>query len=463
MKQLTFTLLLFCAPFLLTAQAQEANMLYNWNDTSLIVNNWPGGRYNEIWGVSINGHEFGIIGSTEGVHFIDVTDPLNSYEVESAYVQGKVAGANIIHRDYHDYNGYLYTVADEGSSSLQVIDMTQLPDTAIVVYDDDEFFKRAHNIFIDSTAARLYATGGVGVKIISIEEPENPTLLASFPNEDLDIPYAHDLYVRDNIALLNCGQNGLWAVDFTDLEAPQLLGNMTIYEQQGYNHAGWMHETLPYYYLADETHGMDVKVVNVEDYNDMYVVNTFDAEAEAPSSIAHNVLVRGDYLYISYYYDGVQVYDITDPENPVRVYYFDTYAGEDQAGFHGAWGVFPYLTSGNFLVSDMQTGFYLFESIDESITSTGALTVAERKVKVWPQPSGGQLTVELEMENPVETVNLKVFDLHGKCLLEKNAGELQAGVNRLDLNLTQQVANGLYFLHLESETFVATKKIVVQK
>ncbi len=463
MKRLILFLLISGIPFLLSGQAIEANMLSNWQDNSLVVNNWPGGRYNEIWGVSINGLEVGIIGSTEGVHFIDVTDPANSYEIEPAFVRGKVAGANIIHRDYHDYNGYLYTVADEGQSSLQIIDLNHLPDTAILVYDNDEFFKRAHNIFIDSTAARLYATGGAGVKVISIENPETPVLLASFPNQDLDIPYAHDLYVRNDTALLNCGPDGLWAVDFKDLENPQVLGNMTIYEQQGYNHAGWMHESLPYYYLADETHGMDVKVVNVEDLNDMYVVNTFDAEAEAPSSIAHNVLVRGDYLYVSYYYDGVQVYDISDPENPVRVYYYDTYPGEDVAGFHGAWGVFPYLSSGNFLVSDMQSGFYVFESIDETITSSKVPVVAESKVNIWPQPAGSTLNIQFDLPVAADQVNLKVFDLSGQCVLTQQLDDLTQGPYTHQLPLESGMPEGMYFLLIESETLAVSKKVIVQR
>jgi choice-of-anchor B domain-containing protein len=463
MKRYFLFLLLSSIPFLVSAQAIEANMLSNWHDPSLIINNWPGGRYNEVWGVNINDLEVGIIGSTEGVHFIDVTDPVNSYEIESAFVPGKVVGANIIHRDYHDYNGYLYTVADEGPSSLQVIDMTHLPDTAIVVYDDDEFFQKAHNIFIDSTAARLYATGSVGVIVISLEDPEAPALLASFPNQNLNIPYAHDLYVRNDTALLNCGPDGLWAIDFSDLEQPQVLGNMTIYEQQGYNHAGWMHETLPYYYLADETHGMDVKVVNVEDLNDMYVVNTFDAQAEAPSSIAHNVLVRGDYLYVSYYYDGIQVYDITDPVNPERVYHYDTYPGEDMTGYHGAWGVYPYLTSGNFLVSDMQSGFFVFESIDATITAARTPVVAGSRVEVWPQPVGENLNVQFDLETAVDQMDLKVFDLGGQCVLIQKLNNLPQGKYTYQLPIDMGLPEGIYFLLLESKTFAVSKKMVVQR
>lgn len=463
MKNLIQPFLVLFLPFMLSGQAQQANLLYNWNDTTLIVNNWPGGRYNEVWGVTINGLEIGIIGSTEGVHFINVTDPVNSYEIESAFVPGLVAGANIIHRDYHDYHGYLYTVADEGPSSLQIIDMTHLPDTALLVYDSDQFFQKAHNIFIDSTAARLYATGSAGIKVLSLEDPVNPVLIASFPNGKLDVPYTHDLYVRGDTAFLNCGNSGLWVVDLTDIENPELLGNMTIYEQQGYNHSGWMHESLPYYYLADETHGMDLKAVNVEDHNDMYVVNTFDAESPSQTSIPHNLLVRGNYLYVSYYYDGVQVYDISDPEHPVRVYYYDTYSGPDAAGFKGAWGVYPYLPSGNILVSDMQSGLFVLESIDASITATQAPEIFTSAITVWPQPVTNSFHVQLHLESPAVKVDFKLFDLSGKQLFSRTTERLPAGANRFDFDWSRNMVDGIYFLYIESDDFVLTRKLVVQR
>ncbi len=36
-------------------------------------------------------------------------------------------GVGVIHRDYHDFDGYLYIVCDEGSSStLQIVDITNI-------------------------------------------------------------------------------------------------------------------------------------------------------------------------------------------------------------------------------------------------------------------------------------------------------------------------------------------------
>ena len=60
----------------------------------------------------------------------------------------------------------------------------------------------------------------------------------------------------------------------------------------------------------------------------------------------------------SYYTEGVSIYDVTMPNNMVEVGHYDTspFTG---GTFNGAWGVYPYLPSGNLLVSDIEGGLYI--------------------------------------------------------------------------------------------------------
>ena len=63
---------------------------------------------------------------------------------------------------------------------------------------------------------------------------------------------------------------------------------------------------------------------------------------------------------MSYYVDGTRVLDITDPENPVEVGYFDT---SDWTGLYdGNWGTYAYLPSGYIISSDRANGLFIFES-----------------------------------------------------------------------------------------------------
>ena len=122
-----FFILILFIPQLSFTQATEGNLLGRWSDASLVGSNAYNNIYNEVWGVERNGHEYAIIGTTAGTHFIDVTDPTNP--TEAFFIAGAAMGGAIIHRDYHDYGDYLYAVADEGISTLQIFDLSALPDS----------------------------------------------------------------------------------------------------------------------------------------------------------------------------------------------------------------------------------------------------------------------------------------------------------------------------------------------
>ena len=475
-------LFLFC---LLTAllfsnlgysQGVEATLLSQWGDDDLIPTSAFNGRYNDVWGVTINDREIAIIGSTAGVHFIDVTDPANAVELKDAFAPGAAQGPNLIHRDFHDYNGYLYVVADEGPSTLQVVDLSGLPDSTEIVYDSNEFFTTAHNVFVDEDNARLYALGAdygaKGVAVYSLANPAQPVELASYP-ADGNVPYAHDGYIRDNIAYLNCGtSNGFRVYDLTDPKAPVLISEMTGYPQAGYNHSGWLDEVGHYYFMADETWGMDLKVVDVCNEEGTEVVKTFNTGSGVPSSIPHNLIVRCNLLYVSYYHEGLQVFDISDPLNPERIAYYDTYDGPDGTTYQGAWGVYPLFPSGTILISDMQTGLYVFEALpfdcdaytakacgDTSTTAIVDLT-EDLQIRTFPQPVSDELVVEIDHSEAATPVTFGWYDLSGRLLREEKA-QLLPGSNTFRFNFVQSLDAGLYLLKLQGATLNRTEKVVV--
>ena len=163
-------------------------LLGNWRSETPIPSS-QFGEYNDVWGVVANGKEYGVIGSTLGVHFISLDEEDSPKEV--AFVAGADQGPLIAHRDFKSYQTYLYAVADEGLSTLQVIDFSGLPESVELVYDSNEFFSRAHNIFIDEENARLYTSGGV--RVFDLTNPEQPVFLDHLRTHNLSLPfYSHD-------------------------------------------------------------------------------------------------------------------------------------------------------------------------------------------------------------------------------------------------------------------------------
>ena len=468
-----------CLPFLSIAQVEQANLLGQWSDDeNILMVGWLQSRYNEIWGVAVNDSEVAIIGSTMGAHFIDVTDPTNPTPIQ--LVEGMAVGTSLVHRDYHDYNGYLYAVADEGGSSgLEIIDLSGLPNSVERVYADNEFIRTSHNIFIDEDNARLYSiagnnsNGNYAVVVLDIQEPANPQFLGQYTNSQMTVNGTHDLYVKDNIAYINGGNSGLRIVDFTDASAPVVIGSLTEYPQSGYNHAGWLDEEGRYYYMLDETHGTDIKTLDVCDAGDIQVKGTFDAEASASTSIAHNAIVHNNRLYVSYYYEGLQVYDIDDPANPVRIYEYDTYPGADDDFFAGAWGVYPLLPSGNILVSDLQTGLYVFEAIEDDETynvladcdTTNDVSATNEiknlsEISIFPQPTNGELNINF-VANEGGKADFVLQDLNGKTVQITVGNSISQGENNFNFNL-KNAAVGMYFLTVRGENWSEVMKVVVQ-
>ncbi len=332
----------------------NVSLLDNWNGDWVSTNN-AGLKYNEAWGFVHGGEEYAVIGSVNGAHIFRLTATNKLEEVD--FVPGAFQG-NVRHRDYHDYKGYLYAVCDQAPSTLQIIDLSYLPDSVHLVYDSDSLINTAHNVFIDSSSGLMYACNppGTGMEVYSLADPLNPVMVW---NHDL-VDYVHDVYARNDSAYLACGNEGLWVYDFSNPSAPVNLGSLTIYPEQGFNHSGWLSEDGKTYIMTDETEGKKLKVVDVSDLLDIKIHSVFGTEWW-DRTIPHNVMFLDGIAYISYYNDGLQIYDIRDVKNPKQIGYYDTFLEENVKIFQGAWGIYAMLPSGRLIVTDRSTGLYLFQ------------------------------------------------------------------------------------------------------
>ena len=340
--------------------SDNINLLFNWSDSTLPINSL-GGSYTDVYGVAINGGEYAVIGSTMGTHIIDVTNPSQSYE--AAFVPGAFQGSLVTHRDYFHMDNYLYAVCDQGSSTLQIIDLSNLPNSVTIIYDTDSLISTTHNIFIDTLNKKLYTTSG---KVFDISDPINPSFLFHMGF------FYHDLYVENDTGYFNCFSNGLQIYEMTT-NSPQYLGSLTSYPDQGTNHSGWKKDSI--YIMADENGGLSLKVIDVSDLNNLQVIALFNSGVLPSPAVPHNLIIRDNFVYVSYYCDGLQVFDISNPNNPIKAGYYDTYPSIYCSGFKGNWGVDPQLPSGIILASDVQSGLFIleFDYNEESICDGDSL------------------------------------------------------------------------------------------
>ena len=354
-------------------------------------------RYNDCWGwVDSLGREFAVFGSLGYTYFVNITNP------SSPVVCDSVAGGfnTCTHRDFKTYGKYCYGVADQGTSSLQIFDMSYLPDSVRKVYDSNAFFTRCHNIWIDTLAGRLYAVGtnirNSGIICLNLAaNPASPTLLSS-----LDLGhYTHDIYVRQDTAWCSNGVDGYYAYDYRNATAPVPIMQLSTYPHQGYNHSSWLTEDGRYSVMADETHGKKLKVVDVSNVANPTVVSMFRSNliVTDTGSIPHNPFMAGNYCVISYYHDGIQIFDLSNPLNPFQTAWYDTQPlNTNYAGYNGAWGAYPYFPSSTVIGCDVVTGLYILRvgfpfprPLDLNVIATDASCNAANDGSILVAGAGG--------------------------------------------------------------------------
>jgi hypothetical protein len=132
----------------------------------------------------------------------------------------------------------------------------------------------------------------------------------------------------------------------------------------------------------------------VFDLQDRTAWNTVISSWGLPNnSIIHNLYIKGNYAHISYYTSGYIVLDISNPTNPVLAGQYDTYPQNNSGNYAGAWGVFPFFPSGAVVVSDMQTGLYIFNFLLDPIVPVELVSFNANII-----PEGVQLNWETATE-----------------------------------------------------------------
>lgn len=347
-----------------------------------------------VWGfVDLNDNrEYAVVGLRNGTAIVEVTDPVNPREVVT------IAGNSSPWREVKVYQvfdaaamrwrAYAYVTTEAANSGLQTIDLSGLPATARLAGTNLETSSQhtlyvsnidyATNAALPGLQPALYLAGsnlsGGAWRAYSLANPAAPQLMSSAPSTR----YMHDstsvvatgnraaqcAALHDPCEVLvdfNVERVELW--DVTDKLAPVLLGSATNPNNR-YIHSGWPTADGLHVVFHDELEEIQLGLAT-----QLYTLNLADLRAPTvqrshvgpTSTTDHNGYMRGSYYYVSHYRRGVVVYDATDPNQLTEVAHFDNYftPSSNIAGTDGTWGVYPFLPSGNVLVSDIENGLFV--------------------------------------------------------------------------------------------------------
>lgn len=392
MKLTLTTILILIINSTLAQMSYNVELLDQWTDTTRFKGA-EDAYFSDVWGFEYGEEKYAALGSTEGTHIFKLD---NKQLIEIDFKVGKFSSPQVQHRDFKTYKNYLYGVCDEGSSSLQIFDLSTLPDSIHKVYDSNQYFQICHNIFIDTNKAKLYACGpdNQGMKVFNIQNPTQPQLIYDYTQN-----YVHDCYVTNDTAFLNCGFDGLTIYNFENIPIQQ-LGLLDFYAGQGYNHSGWLTKDRKKYVFIDETKGKKVKICNSESLIDIEVSSLYGTK-DYENKVPHNVQIFNQFAFISYYNEGLRIVDI-ETDKPEEVAFYDTFNQSTNYKLNGAWGVFVFEKEELILISDRQNGLFLFHfpiqlyrNLQNSPTTTNTPFIDENSKLIYKSEDTNPLTFSI--------------------------------------------------------------------
>ncbi len=354
---------------------------------------------NDVWGWTDpeTDREVALVGLTNTLAFVDVTDPVNPvYLGQLPMTEGARASS---WRDMKVYQNHMYVVADNaGEHGMQVFDLTQLRDyygtSAPNTFEPDMVYDRinsAHNVFVNEETGYAYVVGasgggetcGGGLHMVNLEDPASPQFEGCFADERTGrsgTGYSHDVQCvvyegpderyQGRELCFGANETALSIADVTDKKNPEAI-SVSSYPNTGYTHQGWLSEDQRYFYMNDELDVLQGLVDNtrtliwdLSDLEDPQLADEFFFET---NSSAHNLYTKGNLMYLSNYKAGLHLMDISNGAEPSVVGQFDTAPYQEGPGFTGSWSNYPYFESGTVLVNSIGEGIFMLRPQQEPL------------------------------------------------------------------------------------------------
>lgn len=252
-------------------------------------------------------------------------------------------------------------------------------------------YNTIHEMVLDGDFLYITNTVSPNIKVINVSNPAQPVFVRNIAALDSAV---HAIHIKNGIMITS----GISANGITDIynvqniatQAPVRLGSFTTGSR---SHSSWLSEDGKYLYNARELSNGDLRVYNIENPAAPLLVKSITAASLGINAICpHNPVVMGNRLYVAWYQAGLQVFDITNPANPVRIGSYDTYpqafnpadvdmtaegpwdlycntdgGGERMvSGYDGNWAVFPFLGPDKVIIGDLDAGLMILDTRDKN-------------------------------------------------------------------------------------------------
>jgi choice-of-anchor B domain-containing protein len=420
--------------------------------------------YSGCWGyVAPNGREYAILGTHLGTAFIDITD--SAYIHEITFVPTPAPGQSGNHwREITVYSHYAYIVSEAGESGIEIVDLQYLPDSIHYVTN---YFLANHTTThtISVSGSYLYLNGansvfnGGGVTVLDLTNPISPVRRGTWNDQ-----YVHDCrVVNDTIYAANIYTGRLTIINAVNKDNLQAI---TFFQTSPHfaTHNCALTRDRRYIYTTDETASPTpgtLKVYNIQNLSNITFVTDWRPTGITTSQV-HNVEIYGDTAVVAHRSAGVRVLNISNPQNPVEVAWYDTYPQNDGNAQVGTWGVYMF-PSRKVICSNKETGLWVLKfGTIVGIKNTGSWPLKFELQQNYPNPFNPNTMIRYSIPS-VNYIKITVYDVNGKEVKILVSQKQAKGNYEVDFN-GSNIATGIYFYKLTvGDKFTEVKKMMLLK
>jgi choice-of-anchor B domain-containing protein len=339
---------------------------------------------NDSWGWTdpTTNKEYALVGLNSHAAFVDISNPVAPLLIGVL----PTATVNSSWRDIKVYQDHAFIVSEAPGHGMQVFDLTRLKNVsnAPEIFTADSHFTdfgQAHNIVINESSGYAYVVGANrngpfsgGALFINIQNPAAPISEGGFAEGG----YSHDAQVVNYSGpdvdytgkeiLVGSNETEIVIADVSDKANPITISTIA-YSNIGYTHQGWFTEDLIHFIVGDEKDELNIGTNTrtlIFDFTDLdNPLYDFDYLGTT-LAIDHNGYTNGDDYYLANYTAGIRVLDLSQIENNTisEIGFFDTYPENDIAAFDGVWNIYPFFTSENIVISDIDRGLFIIRRSD---------------------------------------------------------------------------------------------------
>jgi hypothetical protein len=202
-----------------------------------------------------------------------------------------------------------------------------------------------HTVFVEGD--RLYAMSpspSPRTFIYDIQKPTEPRRLGDYgevgAGTNPQVGYPHDALAFEGMLYINHWSGGYVMVDVSDPASPKKVGAYTYPYATSHANAVGKFGDRRIAFEGGENWGAHLRVLDVTDPAQPKRIGEYELEENAS---IHNMVLKGERLYLAYYHHGVRVLDVSVPERPREVAYYNTFRetdpGRGESFYEGAIGM----------------------------------------------------------------------------------------------------------------------------